>query len=206
MVKRLFYVSLIVSFVFVGCKSDKETDSGHEYSVWLLSYGNYPESQLQNLQRDIQNCFDTLIPEITVNVNILGSKPIPDNCWNDKRVRLRADSIIRYQKELLTDKEMYIQGVTSKDISVTAHGISDWGIQGLSYCPGHSSVISTFRVSNKKLLYKVAVHELLHCFGLHHCGNKDRSCYICDADKRPQLEKQTRLCPDCKEKLLHHSK
>lgn len=27
-------------------------------------------------------------------------------------------------------------------------------------------------------------------------------CYICDADKHPQLEKEVRLCPVCKEYLL----
>jgi hypothetical protein len=33
------------------------------------------------------------------------------------------------------------------------------------------------------------------------CSQKDRSCYICDADKHPQLEKQTRLCDACRKKL-----
>ncbi|MGX8697799.1 MAG: hypothetical protein ACSW8D_15580 [Prevotella sp.] len=73
---------------------------------------------------------------------------------------------------------------------------------GLSYCPGHSSVVSNYRVKDKSLFYKVAVHELLHAFGLPHCKNKDRSCYICDANKTPQLKKQIRLCPDCLKKLL----
>lgn len=193
---------LILSLAFLGCKSYNETESEQEYSIRLLSYGDYPESQLQNLQSDIQNCFDTLIPEITVIVEVMGNKPIPDSCWNATHYRLRADSLLKYQSGLLPDKETYLLGVTSMDISSTAHDVDDWGILGLIRCPGHVAVVSNYRVKNKQLFYKVAVHELLHSFGLPHCGNKDRSCYICDADKKPQLEKQTRLCPDCKEKLL----
>ena len=96
----------------------------------------------------------------------------------------------------------YILGVTSKDISTSVPGKKDWGILGLSNRPGMSAVVSTFRVSKKTLFYKVTVHELLHSFGLKHCGNDDRSCYICDAHGTPQLEKQYRLCDDCRMKLL----
>ena len=97
---------------------------------------------------------------------------------------------------------IYVMGVISSDISTTVHGVQDFGILGLSYRPGKSAVVSSFRVKNKSLFYKVAVHELLHSLGLPHCAQKDRSCYICDADKKPQLEKQTRLCEHCKKNLL----
>lgn len=193
---------LMLTFIFFSCKLDNETYVSNEYSVGLLSYGDYSDSELKKLQSDIQNCFDTLIPEIAVNVELLGNNHIPNNCWNANHHRLRADSLLRYQSGLLADKSAYILGVTSKDISSSVHGIDDWGILGLSRRPGRTAVVSNYRVSNKQLLYKVAVHELLHSFGLPHCGNKDRSCYICDADKRPQLEKQTRLCPECKSRLL----
>ena len=197
---------LLLAIVCTSCNMNDEPDSKQEYSVCLLSFGDYPEAQLLNLQQDIQNCFDTLIPEITVTVEVMGNKPIPDNCRSANHNRLRADSLLRFQNGLLPDKETYLLGITAKDISTTVHGVDDWGVLGLSYRPGHAAVVSSCRVKNKQLFYKVAVHELLHSFGLPHCGNKDRSCYICDADKRPQLEKQTRLCPDCKDKLLHKTR
>jgi len=199
----------LLLLTLVGCGSRPDGPKSEEkpsYSIQLISYGDYPESKLMKLRQDIQNCFDTLIPEITVTVEVRGNTPIPEWCWNQSHSRLRADSILRYQNRVREDKNVYLLGVTSKDISTTAHGQADWGVLGLSFCPGHSAVVSSFRVKDKSLFYKVAVHELLHCFGLPHCPNKDRSCYICDAAKHPQLDKQTRLCPDCKEKLLNRTK
>ena len=202
-VKTTFINTLTAAIMLaIVCASCKPEPKEQKYSVCLLSYGNYSEAQLLNLQRDIQNCFNTLIPEITVTVEVMGNYPIPENCWNTEHVRLRADSLLGYQSGLLPDKETYLLGVTSMDISASVHDVGDWGILGLSRRHRHTAVVSTYRVKNKHLFYKVAVHELLHSFGLPHCGNKDRSCYICNADKHPQLEKQTRLCPDCKEKLL----
>lgn len=192
--KKILFILMVV---LLGCSTNERKNTPKEFSVYIVSYHNYPEKELIKLQNDIQNCFDTLIPEIIVKVNILNQKVnIPSNCWNHNNSRLRADSLIAYQKKTYSNNS-YILGVTSKDISTTCHNIQDWGILGLSYCPGKSSVISSYRVANKSLFYKVAVHELLHAFGLPHCKNKDRSCYICDADKTPQLNKQTRLCPNC---------
>lgn len=196
--KKILFILMVV---LLGCSTNEGKNTPKEFSVYIVSYHNYPEKELIKLQNDIQNCFDTLIPEITVKVNILNQKvDIPKNCWNHNNSRVRADSLIAYQRKIYS-KDFYVLGVTSKDISTTCHNIQDWGVLGLSYCPGKSSVVSNHRISNKSLFYKVATHELLHAFGLSHCKNNDRSCYICDANKIPQLEKQVRLCPDCLNKL-----
>lgn len=169
-------------------------------TVHLQPYNGYPADKVKGLQRDMQHCLDTLIPELKFHVNVLEERTLPSSFLYTPRNRFRADSIIRYQKSFPTHD--YVMGVISSDISTTVHGTQDFGILGLSYRPGKSAVVSSFRVKNKDLFYKVAVHELLHSLGLPHCPQMDRSCYICDADKRPQLEKQTRLCEQCKKKLM----
>lgn len=167
--------------------------------VHLQPYNGYPAGKMKKLQRDVQNCLDTLIPELKFRVDVLKDRKLPKSFIYTPRNRFRADSIIRYQK--LFPTRDYIVGVIASDISTSVHGVKDFGIEGLSYRPGKSAVVSSWRVKNKALFYKVAVHEFLHSLGLPHCGRKDRSCYICDADKHPQLEKQTRLCEECKKKL-----
>lgn len=203
------FMSLILTLLFSGCSQQDETGTsakatvhgkGKEIVVSLQPYHSFPKEQLLRLQTDMQHCLDTLVPEKKFKVEVLDEKTLPQSCYYKPRNRYRADSIIRYQKTFQSPH--YIMGVTSKDVSTSVHGHEDFGILGLSYRPGKSAVVSTFRVKNKPLFYKVAVHEFLHCLGLPHCAQNDRSCYICDANKVPQLEKQYRLCPECKKKLL----
>ena len=133
-------------------------------------------------------------------VDILDNRTLPASFYYKPRSRFRADSIIRYQEKF--GYTSYILGVMNNDISTTVHNVQDFGILGLSFRPGKTAVVSNYRLKDKNLFYKIAVHELLHCFGLPHCEQKDRTCYICDADKTPQPEKQTRLCEQCKKKLM----
>ena len=208
--RNSFFITLLMSvigFILTSCtqqnSSISESSSGTADSiitVCLQPYNGFPKKQLQQLQTDMQHCLDTLIPEKKFNVILLDERPFPKFSYYKPRNRYRADSIICYQKTF--NSPDYVMGIADKDISTSIHGAADFGILGLSFRPGRSAVVSTFRVKNKKLFYKVAIHELLHCLGLPHCGEKDRSCYICDADKTPKLEKQTRICPLCRKKLL----
>ena len=169
-------------------------------TLYLQPYNGFPQDKVQKLQLDVQHCLDTLIPERKFVVKLKDNIDLPKSCYYKPRSRWRADSIIHYQNRI--DGKNYTMGVMSQDISTTVHGYQDWGVQGLGSMPGKNAVVSSFRVKNKALLYKVVVHEFLHNLGLDHCPYDDRSCYICDADKHPQLECQTRLCEHCKKELL----
>ena len=201
--KRLFPISLLLMISMISCDIGNGGNAGKDVAVITLHlqpYNGFPQGQLEKLQSDVQHCLDTLIPELKFDVKLRDEINLPASCYYKPRNRYRADSIIRYQRTL--DKNNYIMGVMSQDISTTVHNVEDWGVLGLSFRPGKSAVVSNYRVKNKSLFYKVLVHEFLHNLGLPHCSHDDRSCYICDANKRPQLEKQTRLCPTCKAKLL----
>lgn len=146
-------------------------------------------------------------------VTSLSHNASPVSCLNDPKTRLRANSLLRwlfeaYKDSVLTnidkvnikDYEYYIIGVTDKDISTSIHGSDDYGILGLSYLgKGNTSVISTHRLSRKKDLWKLAVHEFCHGFyGCPHCENDDPHCIMADAKGgNPKFEIKDSLCLDC---------
>ena len=209
--KLLLPVFLLLMASFYACNSKKEAvpqtvvsepdePQNTAITLYLQPYNGFPEEQILKLRADVQNCLDTLIPEQEFAVFWYENEDLPDYCWYPPRSRYRADSILLYQ--LRVNDQNYIIGVLNEDISVTSDNIKDWGVLGFGLQPGTSAVVSTFRVKNKSMFYKVVVHEFLHNLGLDHCPQNDRSCYICDADKHPQLEKEVRLCPVCKEYLL----
>lgn len=181
-------------------KQTKTVTQDKVITLCLQPYNDYPEDRLLELQADVQNCLDTLIPEKKFKVNTLENRQLPATCFYKPRNRHRADSIIRYQ--LTFNSPYYIMGVLSTDISCDAHGYEDFGILGLGFCPGTSAVVSTYRVKQKPLFYKVVIHEFLHNLGLDHCPQNDRSCYMCDADKTPHLELEVRLCESCRDALI----
>ena len=216
--KRLFPIFLLLVISLFSCKSPDTTTEKTPVKkktitvvkekpaivLYLQPYNGYPKDKVLKLQSDVQHCLDTLIPERKFEVKVKENKNLPASCFYKPRSRWRADSIIHYQNRI--DGKNYIMGVMSQDISASAHGYEDWGVQGLGSMPGKNAVVSTFRVNNKALFYKVVVHEFLHNLGLDHCPYDDRSCYICDAKKHPKLEPQTRLCEHCKKELLRKMK
>lgn len=208
--RLLLPILLLLMASFYACNSKKEATTQTVVSepdepqntaitLYLQPYNGFPENKILQLQTDVQNCLDTLIAEQKFVVKVKENLDLPAYCWYPPRSRYRADSILLFQHRM--DGENYTMGVLSEDISVDAHGYEDWGVQGLGSMPGKNAVVSTFRVKDKTLFYKVVVHEFLHNLGLDHCSQNDRSCYICDADKHPQLEKEVRLCPVCKAEL-----
>lgn len=142
-----------------------------------------------------------------VTVVVLPVKQFPDHIYYQPRSRYRADRIIHWLRLNMIDSARAIVGVTTKDISVTKGEIYDYGVMGLGYRPGHACVVSSFRLSKtarskkhlEQRLFKLAVHEMGHNFGLPHCLNE--TCIMVDAEGQMKLDQEKELCISCKEKL-----
>lgn len=128
---------------------------------------------------------------------------LPENAYYPPRNRYLADSIINYLKRI-TPKDEKCISLTTKDISHRNGKITNYGIMGLGFQPGRSCVISSFRLSKKNTkqqLYKLALHEMGHNFGLPHC--KNLQCIMRDAKGKNHFDELPAFCESCKKHLTN---
>lgn len=126
----------------------------------------------------------------------------PNNSLNLNKTRHRADTLIKFLGSKTEANKTSI-GVTNLSISKTKGNIADYGIFGLSFCPGNACVISSFSIKGKNKIekfYKVVLHEIAHTQGLQHCAKKN--CFMRDAKGRDHLNEEVGFCKSCKGFLL----
>lgn len=213
---KFMVIGLIVIAIIVGwcCKkagtllNDVECDSTDTLCccppklVYIQPYDN--EAYFDGLWSELQDDINKLMPGADYTVEPLPVKQIPKSAFYAPRNRYRADKIIALQKTEYKDcDDVVVIGVTKKDISTSIHGQKDYGIMGLSYQPGNSCVVSSYRVPNRKDFHKVVLHEFLHSRGLPHCPKDDPQCYMKDAKGKGNVVKQKYLCESCKMTLKH---
>ncbi|QNA44568.1 zinc-dependent metalloprotease family protein [Lacibacter sediminis] len=131
----------------------------------------------------------------------------PANSYYKPRNRYRADSTIKWLRQIKPDSARTIVGITNEDVSVNKGAHKDYGVMGLGYKPGKSCVVSTYRLGKtatsqkhfQQRLFKVVVHEMGHNFGLHHCPTE--TCIMVDAEGQMKLDREKNLCGNCRRKL-----
>ncbi len=142
-----------------------------------------------------------------VNIVIAEPKQFPAHTYYKPRNRYRADSTIKWLKEIKPDSVRAIAGITNEDVSTTKSGYADFGVMGLGYKPGDACIISTYRLKKtakntqhlRERLFKVVVHEMGHNFSLDHCA--DQQCIMVDAEEKMKLDAVKGLCARCKQKM-----
>ncbi|WP_165024680.1 matrixin family metalloprotease [Dysgonomonas sp. ZJ279] len=139
---------------------------------------------------------------INPSITVLEPIPLPVSAYYSLRNRYRADSLINFLWQRSTTKSVVI-GLTSKDISTKKGNIKDWGVIGLAYCPGHSCVVSTYRLSKNNIesqFFKIVIHELGHTQGLPHC-QKSSTCLMNDYEGGNKTDELQDFCQFCKAHL-----
>jgi len=206
-IKTSSRLALIVFVVLVACSQQESSTAFKQKKIVSV-----PVSK-KKLFVTIQP-FSDLSPELTHYVldqlkivypfcELKRIVQLPSFAYYRPRNRYRADSLIAFLGRNTTVNHVTI-GLTSKDVSTCAHGVSDWGVMGLGFQPGNACVISTFRLNKQHLrdqLFKVAIHELGHTQGLPHCPEK--SCFMADAEGGNPLERETDFCKNCKARLTN---
>ena len=176
--------------------------------VFLVPLDDVTDAQMKELKQGLKDIFGYNFNSFSDTFEILPRGVSPDSCLNEARTRLSATKMVHFLKDGYSKTadarntgslESYIIGVTNRDISAAVHGSDDYGILGLSYLGGRQSIISTYRLKNKKDLWKLALHEYCHgFFRSSHCPKDDPTCIMQDAKgHNPHFEKKYHLCPSC---------
>jgi archaemetzincin len=191
MITRLICFAIPV-FALLACK-----DSGIENKIEknsivinLQPFGEMRAFQTQFVFTEIKKIY----PFIEIRKSIA----LPKFAYNEARNRYRADSLIQFLKSRTQLSHKTI-GLTNRDISTAKDNMADWGVMGLGYCPGNACIASTFRLSKSETnwqLFKVAIHELGHTFGLPHCAIK--FCFMRDAEGKNPTNEEKGFCAKCK--------
>lgn len=201
-----FVVSLVLIFLFSCSKSEKIAANK---VVGIQIYDGFPKEKAIVLAQEVTKFYK-------IKTFILPEIELPKQAFvTIKSPRYRADSIITIQNRTINDNLDFVLGLTHKDISITKHDIkgnikepkwkyNDFGVMGLAYCPGKSSIVSSFRLKDKdkslefSRLKKVVIHEFGHNLGLPHCPNKH--CVMTStAEKISTIDNEKmELCEKCK--------
>ena len=165
----------------------------------IQPYGNFSQTRAEEVAENLEKSLLQYAKELEViEIDVLPNQPLTEDLMNKAKTRYRANKILDRQSSSLHNPDEAIIGLTDSDISTSAHGYEDWGILGLSYMNSGNCVISTFRVKDRTQLWKVVLHEFGHSFlKLRHCPNNDPTCFMVDANGKPDLAKEHRFCPTC---------
>ena len=205
-------------FNLQGCNKTNPFTEEKEITVCFVPLDDISSSQMENLKKEFKENFSDKREEVFF-VESLEHFNTPDSCINKKYHRFEAGTMLKFlgnqfgqaasqiagENSKNGTSVYHIIGVTNKDISTPVHGKENYGILGLSTYGGKISVISTYRLKNKKDLWKLAMHEFGHgYYSLRHCPNDDPSCIMADAKgKNPHFELKDTLCSTCYEKSLN---
>lgn len=193
---------IVCSICFYSCQNKPGTKlpaivaskvSGKPIVIRIQPFTGTDENEINELAASIKKT----IPHVELNNSI----SLPAFAYYAPRARYKADSLLKFLSGMAKENEIML-GVTTKDISTTKGNISDWGIMGLGMSPGNACVISSYRPENKSQLFKVAIHELGHTFGLSHCP--DNACYMRDAEGGNPTDEEAGFCDRCKKYLQDH--
>jgi archaemetzincin len=151
-------------------------------------------------------------------VVILKQKAMPATFIDlSKGERYSADSIIKWLAHSTPDSISKVVGLTHEDIFTTVREMgfikepeykyAVWGIFGLGYQPGRSSVVSDHRLKTpdaRKFHHRirtVVIHELGHNLGLPHCPTKN--CIMNDANEKIQTVDNSAddYCKSCRKRI-----
>ena len=204
-------------FIFPACNKINPFNKENTITVCFVPLDGIRKAQIDELKKEFKENFTDKRKEVFF-VESLEHFNTPDSCINKKYNRFEEGTMLKFLGNQFGESanriagedskdgssDYYIIGVTNKDISTPVHGKENYGILGLSTLGGNVSVISTYRLKNKKELWKLAMHEFGHgYYSLRHCPNDDPNCIMADAKGgNPHFELKDTLCSTCYEKSL----
>ena len=192
----------LICLMCLGCSNNHSKESLLDEcscphaSIYLQPYEDFTKKEAQKLLPKLEQEFGNWLYG-EWKFEILDPIPLPQESKSDNRYM--ASIILKHQEKQPLEKNEFIIGLTHKDICANVHNIKNYGIIGLSHCPGKVCVVSDKRLKNKSLYWKPILHEFIHTFyGAKHCKNNDPTCYMVDAKGHGNFTVQNKLCDSCR--------
>lgn len=213
---RIFFCYILFLLFFVGCSDSgifvQPKEVAPERVIGIQPFGDFDLTLADTVAKELSRAYG-------LPTKVLEPIPLPKEAFvNIRSPRYRADSLIAYLRYIKPDSLYVLMGLTNQDISITKRDATgaikkpqskyrDFGIFGLGFRPGPSSVVSIYRYQHGnrhtfyERLFKITKHELGHNLGLPHCPNK--TCIMQDAaESIGTIDRAGHfLCEDCKHRL-----
>lgn len=168
-------------------------------TIILVPYDNFTVKEAQTLKKELKPKLDEMAYGVW-KIKVGSPQALKKNWYYAPRNRYRADRIVGDLNKITKGDTVRI-ALLHKDISTSIHHQKDYGIMGLSFLPSSAAVVSTYRLKRHSDLWKVTMHEFLHCLGWPHCPNDDPHCIMQDAHGKNTFYQKNRLCKDCAEMI-----
>ncbi len=161
--------------------------------IRIIPLGYVAAELVASLAEKLEDRFD-----FVGGVAVLNAVELPWQCYNSLRHQYNSTCILRH-----LESRWITLGVT--EVDMYANGLNF--VFGEAELGGSRAVVSTYRLkvgASRKLLeerlFKEAVHELGHVFGLRHCN--DRRCVMCFSNSVSDVDaKSSEFCELCGKKI-----
>lgn len=190
---------MMIAIIFMACTSKSsdfvpEEPMEPEYIVILQPINGFKGAE--KVKVFLEKEFSKIYPDITIEVSVSSEKLNLDKSYKVGN-KYSAIKILNKLKTLGYSEDLSVIriGLLDEDLGHKIHNSNNYGIQGLSFCPGNVSVVSSFRTRNRGVLNSVILHEFLHTRGLPHCDNE--YCIMKDGKGVGFKHSNYSLCEHC---------
>ena len=188
------FIGIIILFGIISCntKSTQRPNSNSRKidSIYLQPYQDFSIGEANNLVPRIQKGLNKVYGNNFI-IKVLPQKSIPKSAFYAPRNRYLANVLLT---DLNCNSNVYIIGLTHKDISYAIHGFNNYGIMGLTSLGKNKSIVSDYRVGADDFI-AVILHEFGHgYYSAKHCTNP--KCIMCDYQKHKGKPFVYKLCKE----------